>query len=210
MEIAHPTQYQEPNHPCIRHQSNIGNGIGYGGNYWHSDGPWSNTTSKVTLLSCIQAPKVGGETLFIDMCNAYNDLPSELKYDLENLDGFYPCRQIYLDDMAKMGLVVDDEKKKNLQNLTHSLVRVHPITGEKALYLNEMWLKEIKNVSKEKSLELLSFLYSFCTDKNRIYQHKWEKDDLLVWDNNAVMHKGIRPESEYPKVTRRITIQGDS
>lgn len=210
LEVAHPAQFQIKDHPYLRIQSNVVNEseIDYVGTFWHSDGSWQKLPSKATLLSCLQAVKVGGETLFADMSAAYDALSSTIKEKLENLTGYYPSRDIYLQEMQELGVKLDVEEEERLCNVNHPIVKEHPITKKKALFLNQELLKNIVELTEEKSNELLDYLYQFSTQKIFIYKHAWDENDLLVWDNSLLIHKGLRPDSRYPKTTIRITIKG--
>jgi len=208
-EIAQPVGFSPEGHPCIRLQSNTGkSGMDYAGEYWHSDGPWNIPPSRATLLSCIEAPEAGGETLFIDMEYVYQELPDELRSRIEGLQGNYPCRQTYLEFMKKKNLPPREDKLKELADVTHPLVKEHPVTGKKSLFLNEEWLKSIVGLDKEESDRLLKDIYDFVLQDRFIVKYRWERNDLLIWDNNSLLHNGVRPDPRYPKVTKRITIKG--
>lgn len=208
-EIAYPYKFQSPGFPTIRLQSNVpGAGMDGGGRYWHSDGPQSEEPSRITLLLCAEAPLVGGETAFCNLCKAYSDLPNDVKSKIEDLKGNYPCRQIYIDDLNQMGLIPEEDVIANLKNLKHPLVKTHPLSKNKALYLNEDWLKGIDGLSQNESDELLTYLYKFSTQDCYLYFHKWQKHDLLVWDNYSLMHKALKVDPQYPKSTKRIRIKG--
>jgi taurine dioxygenase len=209
LEIAQPVGFNPEGHPHIRLQSNTGtNGMDYAGEYWHSDGPWNTPPSKATLLSCIQAPAQGGETLFIDMEHVYNEMPEEMKQKIANLKGNYPCKQIYLEFMKKKNLPPKEDKLRELQDVVHPLVKEHPVTRKKSLYMNEEWLKGIEGMEQEESDQLLKELYAFVLQEKHIVKYKWQQNDLLIWDNNSLLHNGVRPDPAYPKITKRICIKG--
>ncbi len=207
LEITHPVEYQIPGTPYIRLQSNTSkNGIDYVGEYWHSDGAWSSNPTKITLLLNIEAPEVGGETLFIDMCNAYQDLPLDIKNKISKLHGYYPSRDIYLKEMKELGLKVSKKHDDQLSEVIHPIVREHPITKQLALYLSQNLLTKIVELSESESSILLNYLYLFITQENRIYKHQWEVGDLLIWDNASLVHRAIRPDQSNSKTTKRITV----
>lgn len=207
LEITHPVEYQIPGYPYIRLQSNISkNGIDYVGEYWHSDGAWHNNPTKVTLLLNIEAPRIGGETLFIDMCKAYQDLPLDIKKKISKLHGYYPSRDIYLKEMKELGLKVSKKHDEQLSEVIHPIVRKHPITKQLALYLSQNLLTKIVELSESESSSLLDYLYLFITQEHRIYKHQWEVGDLLIWDNAPLVHRAIRPDLNNPKTTKRITV----
>lgn len=207
LEVTHPVEYQIPGYPYIRLQSNTSkSGIDYVGEYWHSDGSWLRKPTKVTLLLNLEAPELGGETLFIDMCAAYRDLPLDIKNTIDELNGYYPSREIYLKEMKALGLKISATHDKELSDVVHPIVRQHPITKYPALYLSENLLKNILELSDPESNMLLNYLYSFITQEHRIYKHQWKVGDLLIWDNASLVHKAMRPDQRYPKTTKRITV----
>lgn len=207
-ELVSPPVFGLAGHPTVRVQSNLpGQGVSGGGEYWHSDGPWSATPSAVTLLLCEIAPSGGGETLFTDMREVVDSAPPELRAKLEPLVGNYPCRAIYQRELEQMGLR-DPDKLAELQDLCHPIVRRHPRNGRSALYLNEKWLVNVIGLSDEESTELLTALLDMSTDPDGVYAHTWQANDVLIWDNVAMMHKALPPAEGSSKKTYRITIKG--
>jgi len=207
-EVVSPPVFGLSGHPTVRVQSNLpGQGVSGGGEYWHSDGPWSKTPSAATLLLCEIAPSGGGETLFTDMREVVDTAPPGLKAKLEPLVGNYPCRAIYQRELDQMGLK-DPDKLAGLQDLSHPLVRRHPRNGRSALYLNEKWLENVIGLSEEESTELLDALLDIATEPDRVYAHTWRANDVLIWDNVAMMHKALPPAEGASKKTYRITIKG--
>jgi taurine dioxygenase len=207
-EVVAPPTFSLAGYPHIRVQSNLpGVGVDGGGEYWHSDGPWSETPSAATLLLCETAPDSGGETLFVDMHRAFDDAPQELQARLLRLRGRYPCRAIYQRELTLMGLQ-DPEKLVALSDLTHPIVRPHPRSGRPALYLNEKWLESVEGLPAAESKALLASLLALATRPERIYAHRWQVGDLLVWDNASMMHKALPPAEGATKKTYRITIKG--
>lgn len=207
-EVVSPPVFGLAGHPTIRVQSNLpGQGVSGGGEYWHSDGPWSKPPSAATLLLCEIAPSVGGETLFTDMREVVDTAPPVLKAKLEPLVGNYPCRAIYQRELDQMGLK-DPDKMAELQDLSHPLVRRHPRNGRSALYFNEKWLENVIGLSREESTELIDALLDMATEPDRVYTHKWQANDVVIWDNVAMMHKALPPAEGVSKKTYRITIKG--
>jgi taurine dioxygenase len=207
-ETVAPPTFSLAGYPHIRVQSNLpGVGVKGGGEYWHSDGPWSKSPSAATLLLCQAAPDEGGETLFVDMRGAFDAAPETLRARLLGLKGRYPCRAIYQRELTLMGLE-DPEKLAALSDLTHPLVRLHPRNHRKALYLNEKWLEGVEGLPAGESEALLGSLLALATASERIYAHRWSAGDLLVWDNASMMHKALPPAERATKTTYRITIGG--
>lgn len=207
-EIVSPPVFALAGHPSVRVQSNLpGQGVAGGGEYWHSDGPWSKTPSAVTLLLCEIAPSGGGETMFTDMRAVIDAFPSNFKAKIAPLMASFPCRAIYRRELKQMGLK-DPDKLAELQDLSHPLVRRHPRNGRSALYLNEKWLENVIGLTDSDSAELLDKLLSMATEPDRVYTHAWQPNDVLIWDNVAMMHKALPPSDGARKKTYRITIKG--
>ena len=170
--------------PFVRVQSNVpGLGAVSTGEFWHADGPLEDPPIRATLLICDEAPGSTGATLFVDMREAFARLPGELAERVSGLRGRYSRR------------------------LSHPLVRRHPVSGRRALYLNERWLGGVAGCDAAESRAILAELYAVATDPAFLYEHRWRARDLLVWDNAVVMHKGM-PAYGGRKVTRRITVRG--
>jgi len=178
-----------------------------GGEYWHSDGPWSQPPSAVTILLCFESSFGSGQTLFVDMRAVFDGLPEHFQRDLAQCMGSYPCRAIYERELGYLG-IADQEKLSELRDLTHPIVRPHPVTGRKALYLNEKWLESIEGMSPDESQHLLTELYNISSTNDSLYSHHWRTGDLLVWDNASMMHKALPTESGAVKTTHRVTIAG--
>ena len=209
LETVFPVAHQEPGHPNVRLQSNVGVGVGSGGEYWHSDGPLTPTPTAVTLLLCREAPRSGGETLFADMRRAYDTLDPAVRDRVERRRGRYPCREIGLREMRLAGIPEEEQRHRltTLHDLSHPIVRPHPNTGRKALYLNQQWLQGFDDDPADTE-ELLPLLYAHATREDNVYRHHWCSGDLLVWDNDSVMHRALPPGDGARKITRRITVAG--
>src|SRR3990167_9351347 len=152
LEISPIAEYQMQDRPCIGIQSNVvknckKQGFDNAGMYLHTDGSWQNVPAIATLLYCIDAPAIGGETLFVDMCATYTDLPERMKQKVEQLKGFYPYVEIYEKEVEDRGLnSLTQEEKNKYTDVSHPIVRTHPITKQRALYINEKYLKNIYGI----------------------------------------------------------------
>lgn len=195
-----------PGWPCIRLQSNVeGRGVSQSGQYWHTDGALRNPPTRLTFLYCDDAPASGGQTLFSDMGRAYNLLPGWAKKRVDESIGSFPCRTLALRALSHSQATEADRRRvlSSLRDLWLPLTRTHPATGRTTLFLNEEWLDRIDGDTDGK---LLKTLYSVATARSNIYSHTWQVHDLLVWDNNATMHRAVPPADGSFKTTRRITI----
>ena len=133
-----------------------------------------------------------------------------MKEKINGLRGFCPFHEIYKRWMAKRGLKeLSEEQKRKYCNVSHPLVRLHPETQKKALYLNKLYLEYIKGLSNEESENILNYLYDFVTQPKFVYKHRWSDGDLVIWDNAALMHKAIKAGEDSIKSMLRCTVKGD-
>jgi taurine dioxygenase len=179
-------------------------------NVWHSDVTWRETPSLGSILRCLESPPVGGDTLFADMCAAYDGLKDEMKARLEG--------RVAVHDFAhfRRGLRKQGKSEAQIEAFNraypmveHPVVRTHPETGRKALYVNAAFTQSIVGMEKAESDALLSQLYARAAVPEYQCRFRWEVNSIAFWDNRASQHYAA---SDYwPAVRRmeRVTIIGD-
>jgi len=179
-------------------------------NTWHSDVTWRLEPSLGSVLRMKEAPKLGGDTLFSDMYAAYEDLSDEIK---EKLDGAIAIHDFvgFRKRMEKIGVSKEEIEafNKKYPMPEHPVIRTHPDTDRKLIYVNAAFTQYIKDWDPEESLEMLRFLYSKATTPEYQCRFVWEKNSIAFWDNRSVQHYAA---SDYwPEVRRveRVTIIGD-
>lgn len=148
--------------------------------YWHTDGSFRSTPTFLTLLYAKTHPRIGGDTLFADMQTAYETLDAATKANIENLMAIHSYDFLFKQLQTNA---------KSQPDIIHPLVKTHPVTHKKALYLNELCLHRIDQIPTEQSEKLLNELYSHASNKSFIYTHQWQENDLLIWDNASVIHR---------------------
>ncbi|KAI6819652.1 TauD-domain-containing protein [Hortaea werneckii] len=154
---------------------------------WHSDVSFEMQPPGTTFLYLLDGPTAGGDTLFGNMVEAYNRLSPEFQKRLHGLKAIHSGHEQAADARAR-GSVVRREPVANV----HPLVRTHPATGEKALYVNPQFTRRIVGLKKEESDYLLKFLYdhiALCADLQA--RVKWEKGSVICWDNRVTAHTAI-------------------
>ena len=144
----------------------------YNGQDWHTDESHTLTPSKATLLRAIELPEVGGDTMFANCYRAYDTLSEGMK---KLIDGLYGGH-IQLGKQRRPGFVA-----------AHPIVRVHPETGRKALFLGRR-IRHIIDMTAEESAPLLRFLNEHATRPQMVYRHVWQKDDFVMWDDRCTLH----------------------
>ncbi|PPR61872.1 MAG: (S)-phenoxypropionate/alpha-ketoglutarate-dioxygenase [Alphaproteobacteria bacterium MarineAlpha4_Bin2] len=151
---------------------------------WHTDQTYTPQPVFGTILYGIVAPQVGGQTLFSDLAGAYDNLPDELRQQVEGATAVYsaePRPQV-------RDTPLNEEEKARILDCTHPLVRTHPYLKRKAVYLSPLHIKTIGALSEDDSLDLLQQLTIHATSDTHIYRHTWSVGDLVMWDNTSVMH----------------------
>ncbi len=194
------------------------------GQFWHSDLSYKECPSLVSLLHAIEVPTEGiGDTEFADMTAAYNALSEEMKQRIDGLKSVHRYRSF--DSRAKetaggsritkVDELTDDPDLKHpqdhvhVQDMAHPVVRTHPATGRKALYVNEGLCVAIPGLPEDESTTLLKELFEHSTGPDFIYRHRWRVDDLVMWDNRCAIHRATPIESSVRRVMHRTTVRGD-
>lgn len=158
----------------------------YTGQVWHSDMSFTLAPALGSLLRGLYVPPVGGDTLFTNMTLAYDTLSATMKGLIENLHG------IHHSERKNSGLSAEWEAENRRLNppVAQPLVRVHPETGRKALYIGEK-VKCIEGMTTEESQPLIDYLIRHATRPQFVYRHQWQADDLLIWDNRSTSHLAL-------------------
>jgi len=175
------------------------------GEGWHTDTAFLPEPAKATQLYAVEIPSYGGDTLFANMYAAYDALPDALKNRIEHMQARF-CNSGKL--KAQNDLL--DEEERNRPPVVHPVVRVHPETGRKSLYVNPIHLLELVGMSPEEGDELLKDLFARMVQPGFEYRHKWQVGDVVIWDNRCLIHSAT---GGYPISERRIhwrtTIMGN-
>ena len=179
-------------------------------NKWHSDVTWRECPSLGSILRAIEVPPVGGDTLFSDSYAAYEGLSDEVKEKIEGkvaVHDFAHFRKL----MAKRGKTAEEieEMNRKYPEVEHPVVRTHPETGSRGLYVNTAFTQYIVGMEREESDALLQHLYAQAAIPEYQCRFRWQKNSIAFWDNRACQHYAV---SDYwPAVRRmeRVTIIGD-
>ena len=181
------------------------------GGSWHSDWSFQKTPPSATLLHSKVVPPVGGDTLFANTQLAYEDLNQETKDKIDDLEVIHSAGLPYADDgfyatekEERAMKILPSKKAKETQ--LHPLVKMHPETKKKCLFINPVYTVAINNFSDKESFLLLSSLYEHMTQEKYIYRHKWSKNTLLMWDNRTVVHAADGGYDGYDRLMHRITV----
>jgi taurine dioxygenase len=202
--------FRDPVHPEILPVTNqeIGGRRQPVGRQWHSDLSTTLRPARGSLLRCEMMPVVGGDTMFTNMYLAYETLSEKLREIVE------PLHAIHDMTVARHSRGRDPEElaaaRKRNPPVAHPIVRVHPETGRKALYVSEMTTTGIVGLTPEEAQPILEALYRHSVLPEFTYRHKWQVNDLVAWDNRCTMHLALSDyDIETPRKLYRTTLLGE-
>jgi len=174
---------------------------------WHTDDSYFAVPAKATLLHGIEIPSKGGATWFCNMHSVYEALPEATK---KRIDGRRAIHGYDTPRARNRPSPRTPEEIAETPDVEHPLVRTHPVTGRKALYLNPNRLDRIVGLEREESDALLDELADEARKQQHHFGHVWTKGDIVVWDNRATMHRVV---IDYPmgesRIMHRVLIEGD-
>jgi alpha-ketoglutarate-dependent 2,4-dichlorophenoxyacetate dioxygenase len=177
-----------------------------GNRLWHSDSSFRAVPAKYSLLSARLIPAEGGNTEFADMRAAYDALPAAMKAEIEDL----VCEHSLIHSRGQLGFTdLTEAERAQFAPVRQRLVRTHPTTGRKSLYLSSH-AGGIVGWPVPEARDLLRELTEHATQRAFVYAHRWRRFDLVIWDNRQTMHR-VRPFRDDREVRdmRRTTVAGD-
>jgi len=208
--------FQLPEQPEVLVISNIqqdGKAVGLGdaGHFWHSDLSYKETPSLGSMLHAQELPAEGGDTLFANQHAAWDALPDDLKREVEGLQAehWYLARYDELRQRNPYRPQLTQAQIDEVRPVSHPVVRTHPETGRRALFVSEHFTTRILGVSEQRSRELLDLLFDYGTRAEHVYRHQWQPHDMVFWDNRSLMHLAAGCPDHLRRKLYRTTIEGD-
>lgn len=187
----HNTRFALPECPKIHYLSNqdhYADGKRYiPGAGYHTDHSNDVMPPKATILFAVELPDTGGDTQFVNMQRAYKDLPDEMKARIDSLKAMHVYQSKH--STRKLMGLTPEQQKKVPKSVIHPLVRTHPETGRKSLYLNPIRIEEIIGMPADETAPLLAGLLAHAIQEKFQYRHRWQSGDLVMWDNRCLLHK---------------------
>jgi taurine dioxygenase len=174
------------------------------GSGWHSDQSFRKIPTGLTMLYALEIPEVGGDTQFANMQAAYDALPDELKAEIDSAQLVHRYHSSRRPSIKHARTLSKDEEDRYGGDTAHPLVRTHPVTGRKGLYLNSNRMDHIVGMTPARSADLLDQLEEFATREQFQYRHKWRAGDTVIWDNRATMHQA---NGDYAPGARRVLLR---
>ncbi|AGW94170.1 TauD/TfdA family dioxygenase [Cupriavidus sp. DF5525] len=213
---VHPMLASHPEHPELVVFGRDGEQRGRE-NLYHSDVSWREIPSMGSMLRCVTCPEVGGDTIWINMAAAYENLPEHVKARIASLKAVH-------DAMPTFGSKLSEGKYAEMRAkyppMVHPVVRTHPETGEKILFVNEGFTTHFANFAKEEpyrigsdyrpaELDLLQYLYRQAAAPEYQVRLRWQPDTIALWDNRSTQHYAVQDYFPAVRHMNRATIIGD-
>lgn len=219
---GHVTKYLVPGYQDVLLVSNIldekGEPIGLidAGRVWHTDGHFDERPTMYSMLHAVEVPhdedgEPLGSTWFVSTAVAYDRLPAEMKARLDGMKAENAVAHVirYFDKhgIGQKRKPLTEENKR--RRATHPVIRTHPFTGRKCVYVTEGHTELIQGMSEEESRRLVEDLQARCVEDAMIYRHRWQVGDLLIWDNCATQHNAVGDYGpSQRRLMHRISVQG--
>ena len=203
---VHPAAPKMADHPEVfvihaHRDSQVANG-----EFWHSDVSCDELPPLGTILQIHVLPEIGGDTLFANMYAAYEALSVPIQRLLDGLTATHESEHIYRGRYSDRGV---DDRGAVYPTAVHPVVRTHPETGKRALYVNRTFTTRINELTRPESDALLELVFDHCEHVDFQIRFRWQRHDVAFWDNRCVMHRAIWDYWPHERKGRRVTIKGE-
>lgn len=169
--------------------------------YWHADTSFLRNFTRFTVLRCVKAPDLFGETNFVNTHLAFCGLPSDLRKFAQEAMVEHSFDFVF----GELLRVRNDEREEQIPNVVHPLLMADEFE-QKCLYLSELSMKSIVGLSREDSDKYLTKICEFAKQRVFRYNHVWREGDVVIWDNIGTMHRGDFADPDYPRTLHRTTV----
>ncbi len=217
LQIHVLNQFQLAGHPEILVISNIKEGgkpigLGDAGAYWHSDLSYLPTPSLGSMLHAQELPSEGGDTLFANQHRAWDALPAPLKAAVEGrqAEHWYLAKYAELQARNPWRPDLTQAQIDAVKPVAQPVVRTHPETGRKGLFVSEHFTTRILGLPDDESRAVLAELFDHSTRPALVYRHAWQPGDMVFWDNRSLMHLAAGTPDHLRRRLNRTTIEGDA
>ncbi len=178
---------------------------------WHTDVTFMERPPLGSILRAVRLPSYGGDTSWVDSQLAYESLSAPVRELVDQLTAVHDGNRewgAYLRRHGGTGNVWDGKQVTELTPVEHPVVRVHPESGRKGLFVNPGFTSHVVGVSDAESRAILDLLYAHLTKPEHTVRHRWQVGDVGIWDNRSTLHYANRDYDEV-RTMRRITLEGD-
>jgi taurine dioxygenase len=171
--------------------------------HFHTDQCHQERPAMATMLYSIEVPSVGGNTLFANAYAAYETLPAAIKQKIEGR------KALNAYDYDAAATTRGTKVREGVPAFWHPIVRTHPATGRKALFVNRLMTVAIEGLSDEEGGDILNTLFDHQEQRAFVYEHVWRPNDVLVWDNRCTLHARTDFSDKERRLMRRVAIKGE-
>lgn len=189
-----------PDHPTVKQLSLAQS--------WHTDSSYRKVPCMGALLHGVEVSRTGGETEFTNMYLVYDALPERLKRQVEGRQSRHDFGYMHVLQPALKPLTA--KERAAMPPVWQPMLRIHPVTKRKSLYISPIYNDEVEGMSPLESRKLIEELAEFAGQGEFVYRHRWETDDVLLWDNRCTMHQVTAFDPRERRVMHRTTIVGDA
>lgn len=201
----HPAAPHEPGHPELMiimadKDSPRANGEG-----WHSDVSCDEEPPLGSILYIKECPPRGGDTLFVNMYAAYDALSDRMKTYLNGLRAVHDGEENYRGTYANFGV----KDKPTYPRAVHPVIRTHPVTGKKALFVNKGFTRRILDIPADESTGILAYLYEHSANPLFQCRFRWQANSVAFWDNRCTQHRAMWDYWPHRRYGNRVTVKGD-
>ena len=184
-------------------------GLGDGELQWHSDQSYMMNPATGAALYALELPPEGGETFWIDLRAAYAGLSRQLRAKISGKRGVFDYAKRLAGYGRDSDQQISEEARRQTPPVTHALVRAHPETGDRSLYLDSTTTIGIDYMDTTSGLALLDEVYDSATRDEFVYAHQWQVGDLILWDNGFTMHRRTPFDAGARRLMKRMTMTLD-
>lgn len=186
-----------PDHPTVKQVSLA--------QFWHTDSSYRTYPCVGSLLHGVETSRTGGETQFTNMYVVYEALPDSLKRQVQGRKARHNFGHLHT--LAALRPLTEAEKAA-MPPVWQPMVRKHPVTGRQSLYISPIYNDEVEGMGAEDAKRLIAELTQFAAQPRFVYRHRWEPDDVVMWDNRCTMHQVTPHDPTERRVMHRTTIVG--
>lgn len=184
------------------------------GNAWHSDFSFLEEPPMGSVLYAREVPAHGGDTLFANMYSAYEALSEGMRRMLDGINAMHSGRPygmggVPADLEVSRSIEIERNRPEADREVAHPVVRVHPVTGRRALFVNSIYTTRFEGMTEAESRPLLQFLYDHAVRPEFTCRLRWRANDLAVWDNRCTMHYAVNDYDGSRRLMHRTTIKGE-
>jgi alpha-ketoglutarate-dependent taurine dioxygenase len=180
---------------------------------WHTDVTFMSRPPMGSILRAVRLPALGGATTWVDLEQAYESLSPGLRALADSLEAMHDGTREFGEYLATRrdgeGNTWDGERVRHLAAVRHPVVRVHPDTGARSLFVNPGFTTRIADVSDAESRGLLDIFFAHLTKPEHTVRHQWRAGDVVLWDNRSTAHYADHDYGDFQRIMHRVTLRGD-